>query len=86
MQRTRSGRENKPFVAQPKLTRRQIDCVVLAGRGKSDRDVAQILGISNHSVHQHMEDAKRKYEVATRMQLIVRALYDSQLAFADLVS
>lgn len=72
-------------VASPKLTRRQLDCVVLAGRGKSDKDVAQILGISGQTVHQHMEDAKRKYEVATRMQLIVRALFDSQLAFADLV-
>ena len=71
---------------QPKLTRRQLDCVVLAGRGKSDKDVAQILGISNQTVHQHMEDAKRKYDVATRMQLIVRALFDNQLAFADLVN
>jgi LuxR family quorum-sensing system transcriptional regulator CciR len=68
----------------PKLTRRQLDCVVLAGRGKSDRDVGQILGISDQTVHQHMEDAKRKYDVATRMQLVVRALFDSQLAFADL--
>ncbi|MEI9990170.1 MAG: LuxR family transcriptional regulator [Rhizomicrobium sp.] len=70
---------------QPKLSRRQLDCVLLAGRGKSDKDVAQILGISNHSVHQHMEDAKRKYDVATRMQLIVRVLFDNQVAFADLV-
>lgn len=86
MQRQAAERGGKARSANPKLTRRQLDCVVLAGRGKSDRDVAQILGISNHSVHQHMEDAKRKYEVATRMQLIVRALFDSQLAFADLVS
>ena len=60
--------------------------MVLAGRGKSDRDVGQILGISDQTVHQHMEAAKRKYEVATRMQLVVRALFDSQLAFADLVN
>ncbi|HEY0300244.1 MAG TPA: LuxR family transcriptional regulator [Rhizomicrobium sp.] len=85
MQRKAAERGDKTRAMNPKLTRRQLDCVVLAGRGKSDRDVAQILGISNHSVHQHMEDAKRKYEVATRMQLIVRALFDSQLAFADLV-
>ena len=80
--RNRSG---TPFSAQQKLSRRQLDCVLLAGRGKSDKDVAQILGISNHSVHQHMEDAKRKYDVATRMQLIVRVLFDNQVAFADLV-
>ena len=72
--------------SQPLLTRRQLDCVVLAGRGKSDKDVAQILGISDQTVHQHMEDAKRKYDVATRMQLIVQALFDNQLAFADLVN
>jgi LuxR family transcriptional regulator, quorum-sensing system regulator CciR len=75
-----------PVPQHPKLTRRQLDCVLQAGRGKSDRDVAQILGISNHSVHQHMEDAKRKYDVATRMQLIVRVLLDNQIAFADLIS
>jgi LuxR family quorum-sensing system transcriptional regulator CciR len=75
-----------PLHNKPKLTRRQLDCVVLAGRGKSDRDVGQILGISDQTVHQHMEAAKRKYEVATRMQLVVRALFDSQLAFADLVN
>ncbi len=74
------------MTSKPKLTRRQLDCVVLAGRGKSDRDVGQILGISDQTVHQHMEEAKRKYEVATRMQLVVRALFDSQLAFADLVN
>jgi LuxR family transcriptional regulator, quorum-sensing system regulator CciR len=71
---------------QQKLTRRQLDCVVLAGRGKSDKDVAQILGISDQTVHQHMEAAKKKYDVATRTQLIVHALFDSQLAFADLVT
>ena len=86
VQRKQLERGKFPVAAHPRLTRRQLDCVVLAGRGKSDRDVAQILGMSHHSVHQHMEDAKRKYDVATRMQLIVRALFDSQLAFADLVT
>ena len=71
--------------SQSKLTRRQLDCVVLAGQGKSDRDIAQILDIGPQTVHQHIEDAKRKYGVATRMQLIVRTLFDSHVAFADLL-
>ena len=75
-----------PSPAQPKLTPRQFDCVVLAGRGKSDRDVAQILGISDQTVHQHIEDAKRRFNVATRMQLVVRALFDNHLAFVDLMN
>lgn len=74
--------EDKP----PQLTRRQLDCVVLAGRGKSDRDVAQILGISDQTVHHHMEEAKRRYDVATRMQLVVRVLFDNHVVFADLLN
>jgi LuxR family quorum-sensing system transcriptional regulator CciR len=46
--------------------------------------VARVLGISDQTVHQHLEDAKRKYEVTTRTQLVVRALFDSQVAFVDL--
>ncbi|MEJ1968058.1 MAG: LuxR family transcriptional regulator [Rhizomicrobium sp.] len=80
----KKGRGQK--AVPPSLSRRQFDCVVLAGRGKSDRDIAQILGISNQTVHQHIEDAKRKYNVATRIQLIVCALFDNHVAFADLVN
>ena len=68
--------------------RRQLDCVVLARPGQErSRRRAGSSGSSDHeTAHQHMEAAKRKYEVATRMQLVVRALFDSQLAFADLVN
>jgi LuxR family quorum-sensing system transcriptional regulator CciR len=78
----------KPAIeeAQQRLSPRQLDCVILAGRGKSDRDVGQLLGISGQTVHQHMEEAKRRYNVATRQQLIVRALFDSQITFADLMN
>jgi LuxR family quorum-sensing system transcriptional regulator CciR len=78
----------KPAIeeAQQRLSPRQLDCVILAGRGKSDRDVGQLLGISGQTVHQHMEEAKRRYHVATRQQLIVRALFDSQITFADLIN
>ena len=34
-----------------RLSPRQLDCVILAGRGKSDRDVGQLLGISGQTVH-----------------------------------
>jgi LuxR family quorum-sensing system transcriptional regulator CciR len=78
----------KPAIeeSQQRLSPRQLDCVILAGRGKSDRDVGQLLGISGQTVHQHMEEAKRRYGVATRQQLIVRALFDSQITFADLMN
>ncbi len=54
-------------------------------QGKSDWDVARILGLSPDTVHDHVEAAKRKYGVATRTQLVVRALFDSKIAFTDVV-
>lgn len=69
----------------PKITGRQLDCIALVARGKSDWDAAQLLGISKATVHQHLEEAKRRYGVHSRAQLIVRTLYDSRLTFGDLV-
>lgn len=72
-----------PF--QP-LTQRQFDCVVMIARGKSDWDAGRILGISDQTVHKHIEEAKRRYGVSTRMQLVVRALFKSHLTFADVLN
>jgi LuxR family transcriptional regulator, quorum-sensing system regulator CciR len=71
--------------ATPKLTQRQFDCIVLAAQGKSDWHIAQLLGISGDTVHQHIETAKKRYGVASRTQLVVRALFDSQITFADVI-
>lgn len=70
---------------RPKLSQRQFDCLVLAAQGKSDWDIGQLLGISHQTVHQHVEEAKRRYGVASRTQLVVRALFDNQITFADIV-
>lgn len=69
----------------PRLTGRQTDCVLLVAQGKSDWDAAQILGLSPETVHQHVEAAKKKYGVATRTQLVVRALFDSRITFSDIL-
>ena len=68
-----------------RLTQRQFDCLVLAAQGKSDWDIGQLLGIAGDTVHQHIEAAKRRYGVASRTQLVVRALFDSQITFADII-
>jgi LuxR family quorum-sensing system transcriptional regulator CciR len=67
-----------------RLTQRQLDCLVLVGRGKSDWDISQLLGISDQTVHQHVEAAKKRFGVASRTQMVVRALFESQLTFSDL--
>jgi LuxR family transcriptional regulator, quorum-sensing system regulator CciR len=70
----------------PRLTRRQLDCVVLAARGKSDWVTAQLLGLAPDTVHKYIESAKARYGVSSRTELVVRALYDGQLGFGDLLS
>lgn len=65
------------------LTRRQLECVALVARGKSDWEAARILGISEATVHQHIQAAKARYGVATRVQLVVRAIIDNSLSIAD---
>ncbi len=69
----------------PLLTRRQLDCVVLIAQGKSDSVVGQLLGINERTVHEHVEAAKGKYHVSSRVQLVIRALFDNQLGFTDII-
>lgn len=69
-----------------KLTRRQLDCVALIARGKSDWVAGQILGLSADTVHKYVEAAKRRYDVSSRAELIVRALFDGHLSFAEVLA
>jgi LuxR family quorum-sensing system transcriptional regulator CciR len=67
------------------LTERQRDCVLFAARGKSDTVIAQLLNIRPRTVNEHIEAAKRRYLVATRAQLIVRALFRSEICFSEVL-
>lgn len=70
----------------PRLSKRQLECVTLAAQGKSDWDIARLLGIARHTVHQHMEAAKRRYGVASRAQLVVRALFACEIVFPEVLA
>jgi LuxR family quorum-sensing system transcriptional regulator CciR len=67
------------------LSTRQLDCVILVARGKSDWEAGQLLGISKETVHKHIQAAMRRLGVTTRTQLVVRALYDSHVSFGDVL-
>lgn len=70
---------------RPRLTPRQRDCMVLAAQGKSDWEIGKLLGISESTVHKHIEDAKRRFGVSTRIQLVVRGLAEARLSFTDIL-
>ena len=73
------------YLPMAPLTDRQRDCLLFAARGKSDTVIAQILNIRPRTVNEHIEAAKRRYLVATRAQLIVRALLRSEICFSDVL-
>lgn len=69
----------------PRLTDRQRECVMWAARGKSDWEIAVILGISNETVIQHIKQARERYGVSKRTLLAVHALFDGTIAFLDVL-
>lgn len=79
----RSAREG--LAKKPKLTPRQLDCVLLVARGKSDWEVGQILGISEGTAREYIKEACAQYDVHRRIQLVVRTLHDGQLILSDVV-
>jgi LuxR family quorum-sensing system transcriptional regulator CciR len=66
------------------LTKRQHECLALAGKGKSDFAIGQILQISARTAHHTVENAKKRYHVSHRIQAVVLALFDGQLSVSDL--
>ncbi len=71
--------------AKPTLTDRQRDCVLWAARGKTDWEIAVILGISHETVIQHLKHARERYGVTKRAMLAVRALFDGLISFGDIL-
>lgn len=68
-----------------RLTPRQRQCLTLVARGKSDSVIAQILGLKTHTVTQHIEEARKRFSVASRSQLLVHALLHCELSYSEII-
>ena len=55
------------------LGKREVEVLTWAARGKTSSEIAQILGVSKRTVDFHIENARGKLGVATRMQAVVKA-------------
>ena len=62
------------------LTDREVECLQWIAAGKSDWQIGKILNISQKTVNYHVENVKRKFGVATRIQAVVAAMRQGQLA------
>ncbi len=67
------------------LSERERQCLQLAAQGKDDWSIGSLLRISERTAHNHIERAKRRLGVCTRVQVIVHALSDGQISFGDVI-
>jgi DNA-binding CsgD family transcriptional regulator len=57
-----------------KLSRRQRECLQWVRAGKSDWEIGEILKISEYTVREHIEAARKKLGVRTRTQAVIEAI------------
>ncbi len=68
-----------------RMSSRQLECLVLVARGKSDWEAGQILGISAETVHRHVEATRMKLGVRRRTQLVAKALHLGLIGYGDVL-
>jgi DNA-binding NarL/FixJ family response regulator len=55
------------------LTQREIETLTWSARGKTSAEIAAILGLTKRTVDFHVENARDKLGVATRIEAVVKA-------------
>ena len=83
--RSERGESSEAWIQPAPLSERQRECLLFVAKGKSDSIIGQLLNIKPRTVNEHIEAAKRRYSVATRSQLLVRALFRSEICFSEVL-
>lgn len=71
--------------ARPRLSPRELQCLRLIAGGKSDWEIARILGIAEETARQYAKRARAAYDVVSRTQLVVYGLRDAWIGFDDAI-
>jgi len=62
-----------PWPSVVKLNEREVETLTWAARGKTSLEIAKILGLSKRTVDFHIDSARDKLGVATRVQAAIKA-------------
>lgn len=74
-----------PIVASPlRLHPRPRDCVVLAGRGYSNKLIARTLGLAPRTVDGYLTEARRLFDAHDRTELVVSAVLAGEIGLDEL--
>lgn len=81
----RAARRLAPFPRneRPHLSRREVECLRLLACGKTDWEIAAILGIGVETARQYVKHARTVYDVVSRTQLAVLGVRDDWVSFDD---
>jgi DNA-binding CsgD family transcriptional regulator len=79
----RSG-ERRPAPATPKLHPRPRDCVVLAGRGYSNKQIARALALTPRTVDGYLTKARQLFDAHDRTELVVCAVLAGEVELHEL--
>lgn len=75
----------EPIAApRPRLHPRPRDCIVLAGRGLSNKQIAGELNITPRTVDGYLTDARRLFNVHDRTELVVSAVLAGEVGLHEL--
>lgn len=69
----------------PRLSRRERECLHWLAAGKTDWEIAAILGIGAETVHHYVKRARAAYDVVSRAQLVVCGLRDAWISYDDAI-
>lgn len=64
---------NEVWPQMAKLSDREIEILTWAARGKTSAEIAQIIDLSKRTVDFHIDNARDKLGVATRIQALIKA-------------
>ena len=70
--------------AGPKLHPRPRECVVLAGRGYSNKQIARALALTPRTVDGYLTEARRLFDAHDRTELVTSALLAGEIALDEL--
>ena len=69
----------------PRLSRRERQCLRLVAAGKTDWEIAAILGIRVETARQYVKRARAAYDVVSRAQLVACGLRDALVSFDEAI-
>lgn len=75
-----------PILHSPRLHPRPRDCVVLAGRGLSNKEIARALALTPRTVDGYLTEARRLFGVHDRTELVIAAVLAGEVGLDEVRS